>query len=106
MPEPLCLAQGAMNEAGADATAARICRDSEWAKQQRRAPSACADVPEADRPNEKAAVACNERQSVGREAALAQPLGGLREACRAKGRVEQALARRYIGRTFVADGRH
>src|SRR6188768_3052525 len=106
MAELLCLAQRAQHQARADALAARVCRDGERAKQQGGSPGTRADVPEARRADETAVVDCRERQSVGCEAVLAQPFGRFCEACRAKGRVEKALACCDIGRTFIADGHH
>ena len=75
-------------------------------EQQGRAAGPRGHVPEAHAADEAAAFDRRERQPVGRQAAFAQPLGGLGEARLAEAQIEQRLAGANILRKLLADRGH
>ena len=66
-------------------------------------PGPARHVPQPHGADDAAVLDRRERQPFGRQAAFAQRAPRLGEARRPEGRVEQALARRDVGRAFLAD---
>ena len=75
-------------------------------EQQGRAAGPRGHVPEAHAADEAAVFDRRERQPVGRQAAFAQPLGGLGEARLAEAQIEQRLAGANILHKLLADRGH
>ena len=92
MAAPCRGAQRMPHQRRADAAAALRRIDGERAEQQRRAGRARRDLPEPDGADDAAVLDRDEGQPARRLAAGAQAFGGLREADRAIGGVEQRLA--------------
>jgi len=90
------------HEARADAAAAMGSGDRERAEQQR-FDAAGAHRPEPHRADERVAVLGDEREAVGGQTSGAQTLARLLEAQRAKGGLEQGLARGRVLGPLAAD---
>jgi hypothetical protein len=78
----------------------------ERAEQQSGAAAACGDMPQPHGAEDAAFLQRDEREPVGRLAALAQAAGRFAVALGAIGDVKQRLAGEGVDRTFGSDGQH
>ena len=90
--------------AEAEALHGRI--DGERPEHQRRTVRAGRDMPQAHGADDLAVALDDERQAVGRHAALAQAFAGLLEPAGSEAGIEQRLARFDIAEGFFADRDH
>ncbi len=93
-----------LHQAGADALATQVGLDRERAEQKRR-PVGRHHVPQPDRADDRAVVTGDQRQTGGRQTALAEPFGRFGGAIRHHP-VEQEVPGAGIGRRLIVDMDH
>ena len=106
MAELLGRPQRMAHQRRADAAVLAVARDRDRPEQQRRPLRPGGDVPQPHGADDAPVLGRDERQSVGRQPAVAQALRGLGEAAFAEGLIEQRFARDNVAGGLLTDRDH